>query len=139
MMRERRRRSSFAVHFGPLLLVAACATTAIGGLVPREANASLAGAASLEDLPRSSSGIARVTAEGSESAWEDGRIVTYSRVRVDSVIAGRAPGDARALRIRTRGGRVGDIGQIVEGEAVFSPAESSLVFLTPMLSPSTDT
>lgn len=98
-------------------------------LLPREAQASVAIAVSLEDLARASSVIARVTALDRESSWEDGRIVTYSRVRVDDVIAGAAPASSRELRIRTLGGRVGDVGQLVEGEPLLVPSESSIVFL----------
>jgi hypothetical protein len=54
-------------------------------------------------------------------------------------VAGAAPDAAHGatavaaneLRIRTLGGRVGDVGQLVEGEASLSGAESSLVFLAP--------
>src|SRR5436305_1965596 len=134
MMRESRHRSSFAAHFGRLSLIIITGGAAVFGdaVTPREASASVAVAASLEDLARSSSVIARVTAVSNESAWEDGRIVTYSRVRIDGIVAGRAPADARELRIRTLGGRVGSIGQLVEGEAAFVANESSLVFLAPM-------
>jgi hypothetical protein len=129
-MRERHHRSSLF----PLLLVAcvACvATLAIepGALCPREARASVAIAMSLEELARSSSVVARVTTLDRESAWEDGRIVTYSRVRVDDVVAGETPGKARELRVRTLGGRVGSVGQLVEGEPMLAPNESSIVFL----------
>ena len=101
-----------------------------GLVLPREAQASVAIAVSLEDLARASSVIARVTAVDRESAWEDGRIVTYSRVRVDDVIAGATPSSARELRIRTLGGSVGEVGQLVEGEPLLVPSESSIVFLT---------
>jgi hypothetical protein len=141
MMRERRHRSSFAVSFCRLAVVvmgAACTTISLGAVAPREASASVSVAASLEDLARSSTVIARVTAQDRESAWEGGRIVTYNRVRIDAVIAGRAPAAARELRVRTLGGRVGDIGQIVEGEAAFLPGETSLAFLTPMASPTAE-
>lgn len=100
-----------------------------GMFAPREAQASVAIAASLEDVARTSSVIARVTALDRESRWEEGRIVTYSRVRVDDVIAGATPSGARELRIRTLGGRVGNIGQLVEGEAALAPSERSIVFL----------
>ena len=126
-MRETKRRSSLHV----LLLVAACGAgvTCVLCTAPREVHASVAIAASLEDLARASSAIARVTALDRESTWEDGRIVTYTRIRVDAVIAGSTPAAARELRVRTLGGTVGNIGQIVEGEAQLAPSESSIVFL----------
>jgi hypothetical protein len=86
-------------------------------------------AVSLEDLARTSSVIARVTALERSSAWEDGRIVTTTRVRVEDLVAGATPNGARELRVRTLGGRVGNIGQLVEGEAAFALSESSVVFL----------
>jgi hypothetical protein len=105
---------------------------------PREASASVSIAVSLEDLARASSIIARVTPVERTSAWENGRIVTTTRVRVDELIAGApAPGAgaARELRVRTLGGRVDTIGQIVEGEASFGSSEPSIVFLTAVPGP----
>lgn len=100
-----------------------------GSLAPREAQASVAIAMSLDDLARGSSVIARVTPLDHESVWENGRIITYSRVRVDDVVAGSTPSSAREVRVRTLGGRVGNIGQTVEGEAALTASEPSIVFL----------
>ena len=95
----------------------------------REASASVAIAVSLEEIARASSVIARVTPIERVSAWEDGRIVTTTRVRVDEIVAGSIAGSARELRVRTLGGRVDKVGQIVEGEASFTTNEPSVVFL----------
>ena len=136
-MRERHLRSSLVLTllFGALPF-ASIATCAPGGLLaPREAQASVAIAASVEDLARVSSVIARVTALDRESAWEDGRIVTYSRVRVDDVVAGATPAGARELRIRTLGGNVGKIGQTVEGEAMLTVGAPCIVFLAARATP----
>lgn len=129
-MRETKHRYSLRAK-AVVLALAACssAATCAVAFAPREAQASVAVCASLDDLARGSSAIARVTALDRESTWEDGRIVTYSRVRVDAVIAGATPAGARELRIRTLGGRVGNIGQSVEGEPALLPAESSIVFV----------
>jgi hypothetical protein len=67
------------------------------------------------------------------SVWEDSggagrRIVTYTHVRVDRVLDG-LPG--AEVWVRTLGGVVDDIGQRVEGEAVLSPGQPVLLFLTP--------
>src|SRR4051812_26591915 len=114
-MRDPRRRSSFLLPVA--LLCAAGASFFTGGEHgPREAQASVAIAASLEDLARASSVIAKVTPLERMSAWENGRIVTTTRVRVDDVVAGAVAGNARELRVRTLGGRVDKIGQLVEGE-----------------------
>lgn len=59
-----------------------------------------------------------VTPIDATSTWEDGRIVTYTRVHVDRVLSGSAPDE---VTIRTLGGVVGDVGQIVFGEAVLAP------------------
>jgi hypothetical protein len=113
-----------------IAIVASVASASMAVLAPDDAHASVAIAASLDDLARGSSVIARVTGLERESAWEDGRIVTYSRVRIDGVIAGATPATAATeLRIRTLGGRVGNIGQLVEGEAALAPSETSIVFL----------
>jgi hypothetical protein len=135
-MREHRRRSSFVFPFALLCAAGASLFTvtedgapALRG--PREASASVAIAVSLEDLARASSVIARVTPLEATSAWEDGRIITTTRLHVDDVVAGNLPTATRELRVRTLGGRVDTIGQLVEGEASFAPAHASIVFLAP--------
>jgi len=102
---------------------------------PREADASVSIAISLEDLARASSLVARVTPVERTSAWEDGRILTTTRVRVDEVVAGTTAGGARELRVRTLGGRVDKIGQIVEGEPSFTTNQPSIVFLSALPGP----
>lgn len=93
------------------------------------AAASVSVALSLDDLARTSTTVARVTPLDLSSRWEDGRIVTYVRVRVDDAIAGSAvPGSE--LRVRTLGGIVDGVGQAVEGEARFTAGKPSMVFLT---------
>jgi hypothetical protein len=47
-------------------------------------------------------------------------------VRVDRVVAGQLAGD---VWVRTLGGEVGDIGQLVEGQPTFAPGMASLVFV----------
>ena len=61
------------------------------------------------------------------SCWEEGRIVTYSRARLDRAIAGHL-GD-EPLWIRTKGGTLGSICQFVDGEAVLQKTWPSLLFL----------
>jgi hypothetical protein len=62
------------------------------------------------------------------SVWETGRIYTYTRVHVDRAVAGDAKTGDEAW-VRTMGGIVGNVGQIVEGEAVLAPGHPSLLFL----------
>jgi len=64
----------------------------------------------------------------SKSQWEDGRIATYTKVRIDRAVAGST--SANEVWIRTLGGVVGNIGQQVEGEAVLRAGQTSLLFLT---------
>ncbi len=58
--------------------------------------------------------------------WEDGRIVTYTRVEVRDSIAG-ARGDS--VWVRTLGGEVGELGQRVDGEASLEIGKPTLLFL----------
>jgi hypothetical protein len=106
-------------------LLALLAVTAIG---IRDARASVAVIVPLEELVQKASAAAVVTPTEQRAVWEDHRIVTYTRVHVDRVVAGVIAGDAW---VRTRGGAVGKIGQIVEGEATLAPGRQSLVFLRP--------
>jgi hypothetical protein len=92
----------------------------------RDAGASVSTAVSFDDLVRRSDAVATITPVEQHATWENGRIFTYTRVRVDRVIAGRVEPDPW---VRTMGGVVGGVGQIVEGEPSFAPGETSLVFL----------
>ena len=56
------------------------------------------------------------------------RIVTYHTLRVDYALDGTAP-TAGDLVVRTLGGAVGDIGQIVPGEAPLRKGETAALFL----------
>ena len=96
------------------------------------ARATTARAVSLPDLVRRSVRIARATPLDSFARTEDiggaRHIVTYSRLRIDDSIHG-ASGDSETL-VRTLGGRVADLGEIVHGEAELALNETCLVFLT---------
>lgn len=95
------------------------------------ASATTARAVSLEDLVQRSTRIARATALDSFARSEEiggtRHIVTYSRLRIDEPIHGPSA-DSETL-VRTLGGRVGDLGEIVHGEAELALHETSLVFL----------
>jgi hypothetical protein len=94
---------------------------------PREAPASVSIAVTWEGLIRESTAAALVTPQDGLSVWESGRIYTYTRVHVEQAVAGDAPqGDAW---VRTMGGVVGKVGQLVDGEAVLAPGQRSLLFL----------
>jgi len=105
-----------------------------GLALPRLASATLARAISLPELVGLSRYALVGTATDASSRWESvgdsRRIVTYVRLEVAQPIDGRPPPDT-TLMLRTLGGRVGDIGQLVHGEAVFELGAASAVFLTP--------
>ena len=101
---------------------------------PSDASVSIA--MTIEDLAKGSSVVVRATPLDQTSAWENGRIVTSTRMHVERVIAG-APPSSSEVHVQTLGGIVGDIGQIVDGEASFMSKPSnnvqqqSIIFLMP--------
>jgi hypothetical protein len=111
-------------------VLAALSLPFVGPLFSADAPASVSIAVTWDGLLHESTAAVLVTSIESRPVWENGRIYTYTRVHVDRSVAGdlRAGDDAW---IRTMGGVVGKVGQIVEGEAAFAPGESSLLFVHP--------
>lgn len=107
------------------------AAALLATLLPSGAGASLARAVSLAELVNRSEQIVVGTPLEAHARWEtlggQRRIVTYTRVRVDAAIDGG--GDSSEVLVRTLGGHVGDIGQVVSGEAVLSIGQPALMFL----------
>jgi hypothetical protein len=105
----------------------------MGLVLGRGASASTFVELSLADLLKLSNSVVVGTPTEQMSLWEgaDGargrRIVTYTRVRIDKVIDGSVP--SSDVWVRTLGGHVGDIGQVVDGEAAFVPHQSGIIFL----------
>jgi len=101
---------------------------------PRLAFATLARAITLPELVGLSRYALVGTATDAFSRWEavgnSRRIVTYTRVEVTQPIDGRPPPDT-SLMLRTLGGRVGDLGQLVHGEARFEIGAESVMFVAP--------
>lgn len=99
--------------------------------LPRRAQASIARAVTLKELSADSQISVVGTALDAQSRWETvagrKRIVTTTRLRVNETIAGSAPG--AELLVRTLGGQVGDVGQVVHGEALLLIGEDSVLFL----------
>jgi hypothetical protein len=123
------RRTAIAIAL--LASSAALAPLCRGGaLFEREAHASVAVAITWDDLLRTSMAAAVVTPVESTAVWENGRIRTYTHVRVEQGVAGDMATGATAW-VRTLGGVVGKVGQLVEGEAVFVKGQRSLLFLQP--------
>jgi hypothetical protein len=112
------------------LVGVAAAGVSAAALAPTIARASVSIAVSWENLLKSSTDVALATPTSARSAWENGRIYTYTQVHIDRAIAGTLPAGGTAW-VRTMGGEVGDIGQHVEGEAVLAQGQPSLLFLNP--------
>jgi hypothetical protein len=99
-------------------------------LLAVDARASVSIAVTWDGLLRESTAAALVTPTEARPVWENGRIYTYTHVRVERSIAGElAPGGE--AWVRTMGGVVGKIGQLVDGEPVLAPGQTSLLFLHP--------
>jgi hypothetical protein len=113
-----------------LLLGGLAASVHIGHA--RSASASLARALSLSELVYQSRHALVGTPATPTCQWEtiagSRRIVTYTRVLVEAPLDGRAPAQ-RELMVRTLGGTVGHIGQVVPGEARLDPGTPSVIFL----------
>jgi hypothetical protein len=110
-------------------LAAACALCA--ALLAADVRASVSIAVTWDGLLRESTAAALVTALEGRSVWEGDRIYTYTHVRVERGVAGELTTGGDAW-VRTMGGVVGKIGQVVDGEPVLSRGETSLLFLHPI-------
>jgi hypothetical protein len=93
-----------------------------------DARASVSIAVTWDALLRESTAAAVVTPLEGRSIWEGDRIYTYTRVRVDRAMAGELTAGGEAW-VRTMGGVVGKVGQLVEGEAVLARGQPSLLFV----------
>lgn len=96
----------------------------------RPSSAGVARAIALADLVKASDLIAIGTPVDAYSVWETvgthKRIVTYSRVLVEETVAGQ--GTESEILVRSLGGRVGTIGQIVHGEPVVVIGQRAMLF-----------
>ena len=125
-MRAVRVLRSGALALGIRLALPALA--ALAAFVAPSAHASLSIAISFEDLIRGSSAAVVVTPDAESVVWEDGRIITYTEVHIDDLVAGTVAGQS-AVWIRTRGGDIGHLGQSVLGEAVLTMGRATLLFI----------
>lgn len=105
---------------------------ASSGLISSQARATLLRGLSLEELVGRSAFIVVLSALDSESHYLDigGRrsIVTDTRVRIEDVLAKALP-QAQELVVRTLGGRVGDVGELVHGQPALSLGSPDVAFL----------
>jgi hypothetical protein len=110
-------------------LVASALTLAAAAMfVPTDASASVSIAVPYEALVKDADAIAVVSAGDASAVWEDGRIYTYTKFKVEQGVGGELATGNEGF-VRTMGGVVGKIGQMVDGEAVLSKEGQSLLFL----------
>ena len=106
----------------------------LGLVTSRAALASLARAVRVEELVARSQHVLVGEPLDAESVWEQigqrRHIVTYTRVRALEVLAGADPKQDE-LMVRTLGGRVDDLGELVNGEALLQLGERGVVFVMP--------
>jgi len=114
---------------GLFLGLSSAAATSVLGV---KASATVARSLTLEALVRSSSRISVVTALASESHFEElgrrRRVVTDTRVRVEEAIA-KGESVESELMVRTLGGSVGRLGELVHGQAHLALGEPCVAFL----------
>ncbi len=109
-----------------LLLAALAALPVL--LDPVDARASVSIAITFDTLVKDADAVGVATPVESKSVWEGGRIYTYTRMQIEQGVAGELGTGAEGW-VRTMGGVVGNVGQAVDGEAVFTTGKSSLLFL----------
>jgi hypothetical protein len=113
-------------------LLVGLAAGAAAGVFSETASATVVRALSLPALVQSSRRILVVTALGAESHFEDlgrrRRIVTDTRVRVEEKLAKSESTDSELL-VRTLGGAVGSLGELVHGQAQLLLGEPCVAFL----------
>jgi hypothetical protein len=89
----------------------------------------------LEELTARSQHVLVAEPLDAESVWERvgqrRHIVTYTRVRTLELLAGADPHQSE-LMVRTLGGRVGELGELVHGEAALPLGERGVLFVTPV-------
>lgn len=110
------------------VLLAGALTTSAAMLVPSDAQASVSIAVAFDALVKDADSVGVATPVESKSVWEDGRIYTYTRLKIEQGVAGELGTGAEGW-VRTLGGVVGKIGQMVDGEPVFTNGKSSLLFM----------
>jgi hypothetical protein len=104
----------------------------VAGLLAPQSTATVAYAISLPDLVRASEHIVVAVPTSSQSHWEtvgdSRRIVTDTELMVSRRLGGNAA-PAESLEVRTLGGTVDEIAQIVPGEARLRTGTEAVVFL----------
>jgi len=108
------------------------ATSAFAALLTREAGATLARGLSLRALARASTRALVAVPLAAECRWADfgGQrcIVTDTRLRTDQAVLGETAAGEEFI-VRTLGGRIGSLGERVEGQPTLRFGEGCVVFL----------
>jgi hypothetical protein len=117
------------------LLALAVVLAAVGLAVGPDARASVSVTVTFEGLVRASTAAGVMTPVEQHAVWENGRIVTYTRVHVDEAIAGDLPTGGEAW-VASLGGVIGNVGQTVDGEPPLHVGRPALLFLRPDRAPS---
>lgn len=125
-------RASLLPMLSRRTLLVGSLVAAAGATVATRARASMARALTLTELVRDSRYALVGTPVDLFAQWETlgdhRRILTYTMVRTEYSLDGRPPA-TRELLVRTLGGIVDGIGQIVPGEAVLRRGETAAFFL----------
>jgi hypothetical protein len=95
-------------------------------LAPLPVRASIVVPLDLSELVQRADLIAHGDVGRQDSSWEGGRIITRTVVRLRAALKGAA---AKEIVVRTTGGVVHGIGQILHGEAKLVPGEEVVLFL----------
>jgi hypothetical protein len=117
-------------------VLALFSSVGVGLLTAAPADAAVARALGIRELVDRSKRVVVATALEQACEWQviggSRRIVTLTRVRVEELVTGATP-EASELMLQTLGGRVGKVGQLVDGEAELVVGENSLVFTREVL------
>ena len=111
-------------------VLAAALALAATTLVPTTAPATTVVARSLDELARGSDAVVVGVPRGARSSWSAGRITTDTDLDVLTVARGTLGPGARAV-VRTPGGQVGDVVQVLVGAPVLAPGRMYVLFLGP--------
>jgi hypothetical protein len=115
-----------------LFVVLLAAVGTISGAATRTAQATVARALSLTELVGKSDAVVVGTPTRWSSQWVSlggqRRMVTDTKFKITRHVFG-VDTKVTEITVRTLGGRIGDLGQLVHGEATFGRGQSALVFL----------
>ena len=106
------------------------ASVTVAGVVAVDARASVSIQVTWDGLLHESTAAVVATTTETRSVWENGRIYTYAHLHVDRAVAGELATGGDPW-VRTMGGVVGKVGQLVDGEPVLASGQPSLLFLHP--------